>query len=169
MVETAWTARVGHHTDRTLATGLHGCFSSRQAAILNQSSVHGSARENSKIGSTFALRTPSYPYRLDRRSPLWLLRSHISRVLGPQMYECQDWEREYHLTPHGWLSGSSYIQGEITAEVEPPSDRILTLVEQSRFVSGPSGAQSDLRYYWKSPEISTDDLYKLLATFGHRP
>jgi hypothetical protein len=85
------------------------------------------------------------------------------------MYLHQDWEQEYHLTPHGWLSGSSYELGEIAAEIKPPTDRILTLVEQSRFVPGPSGAQSDWRYDWKSPEISTDDLYRLLARFGHRP
>lgn len=85
------------------------------------------------------------------------------------MYECQDWEREYHLTPQGWLTGSSYVLGEIAAEVEPPSDRVLTLVEQSRFVSGLSEARSDWRYDWKSPEIGTDDPHKLLAMFGHRP
>jgi hypothetical protein len=129
----------------------------------------GSAREVYQIVSTFALPKPSYPYRLDGCSPLWLLRSHISKVPGLQMYLHQDWEREYHLTPRGWLSGSSYVLGEIAAEIEPPTDRILTLVEQSRFVPGPSGAQSDWRYDWKSPEISTDDLYRLLATFGHRP
>jgi hypothetical protein len=32
-----------------------------------------------------------------------------------------------------------------------------------------SGAQSDWRCDWKSPEVSTDDLYRLLATFCHRP
>jgi len=80
-----------------------------------------------------------------------------------------DWEQEYHLTPEGWVSGSSYVLGEATAEVEPPDDRVLTMVERSRSVPGPSGEESDWRYDWKSPEINPDVLHKLLAIFGHRP
>jgi hypothetical protein len=80
-----------------------------------------------------------------------------------------DWEQEYHLTPEGWVPGSSYVLGEVAAEVEPPDDRVLTMVEQSRLVAGPSGEVSTWRYDWKAPEIIPDDLDRLLAVFGHRP
>jgi hypothetical protein len=81
----------------------------------------------------------------------------------------QDWQQEYHLTPDGWLPGSSYVLGEIAAEIEPPNDRVLTMVEENRPVSGPSGERSNWRYDWKAPEINAEALYRLLAIFGHRP
>jgi hypothetical protein len=80
-----------------------------------------------------------------------------------------DWEQEYHLTSEGWFLGSSYVLGEVAAEVELPDDRVLTMVEQSRVVAGPSGEESIWRYDWQSPEINPDALHRLLAVFGHRP
>jgi hypothetical protein len=49
-----------------------------------------------------------------------------------------DLETEYHLTPTGWVTGTSYFFGKTKEEIAPPSDRLVTMVEriyQSRFTT----------------------------------
>lgn len=44
-------------------------------------------------------------------------------------------ETEYHLTPNGWIQGTSLFYGK-GETVPPPPDRVLTLVELIEQASG---------------------------------
>ena len=76
-------------------------------------------------------------------------------------------ETEYHLTPHGWVVGTSYFFGKTEKEVAPPPDRVLTLVrkiyQSSRWSPEERSSwercgrrtfqQSNLRHSWHSSPI----------------
>ena len=80
-----------------------------------------------------------------------------------------DYETEYHLTPHGWKSGTSYFYGKAQKEVQPPSDRVLTVVRHVTQASGWSREEVSWRTDWTSPNTPPDVLKALMVKYGERP
>lgn len=81
----------------------------------------------------------------------------------------EQWEYEYHLTLQGWVSGSFYFRGTLARKVQTPSDRILTLVQESGRASENTGMRTTWRREWRSPAHSRAEIDLLLTQFGHRP
>jgi hypothetical protein len=79
------------------------------------------------------------------------------------------YEQEYHLTPTGWKSGTSYSYGNAEQEVKLPLDRVLTVVREVRQSSGWS--PEDISWYekWRSSEVSPGETNGLIKQFGNRP
>jgi hypothetical protein len=73
---------------------------------------------------------------------------------------------EYHLTPHGWVTGTyryfDAVQGE---EIQPPPDRVETIEVTSEQASGWSKTCSYSTSIWKSSHISETELDALYKKF----
>jgi hypothetical protein len=80
-----------------------------------------------------------------------------------------DYEVEYHLTPTGWKRGTSYYYGKTQQEIEPPSDRVLTVVKEVTQSSGWSREEVSWGTKWKSNETPSDAVDALVAKFGELP
>jgi hypothetical protein len=76
-----------------------------------------------------------------------------------------DLETEYHLTPSGWVEGTERYFGDIQRNVDPPADRVLTMVGRIYQSSGWSPEDRSIREEWRSPTISDADLNALRQKF----
>lgn len=77
-----------------------------------------------------------------------------------------DCETEYHLTPNGWVIGTSYFFSKVDGkEIEPPLDRVLTIAARIYQRSGWSPEERSTSEKWRSPNVSEDELAKLQSKF----
>lgn len=74
-------------------------------------------------------------------------------------------ETEYHLTPNGWVKGTSRFFRKAEKEVPPPADRLLTMVELIEQSSRWSRDETSWREEWRSPHVSDSELEKLRKKF----
>ena len=73
---------------------------------------------------------------------------------------------DYHLTPRGWIKGTSEFFGVTDGSPEiPPDDRVLTEHLSVRQSSGYSDAHDSWRETWRSGSISDDELRALKKKF----
>lgn len=78
-----------------------------------------------------------------------------------------DYEDEYHLTPHGWVEGDSYYYGKAQKNIAPPKDRVLTIVDRSVQSSRFAPSVSEWVEKWRSSDKSKVE--ELIAKFGSKP
>src|SRR5260370_2665440 len=74
-------------------------------------------------------------------------------------------EREYHLTPAGWIAGSLWVYGKVTEEKPIPSDRVETWIEE---IDDPSGWASEIvswKLVWFSPDATAETRAELNQKF----
>jgi hypothetical protein len=77
-----------------------------------------------------------------------------------------DLQTEYHLTPSGWKTGTERFFGDVQGQlVEPPADRVLTLVGRIYQASGWSPESRTIREEWRSPKICKEELAALQKKF----
>ena len=76
-----------------------------------------------------------------------------------------DFEIEYHLTPHGWKRGSEWFFGRIQAATPAPADRVLTLRKRLYQRSGASSPEIIWTTIWQKPGLDDDVLQALRARF----
>jgi hypothetical protein len=69
---------------------------------------------------------------------------------------------EWHLTPAGWVSGSSRRTGEGNVWRDEPEDRIITFVYQEQ-------PQVKVEESWRSKTAPAEHIEQLLAQHGHCP
>ena len=86
-----------------------------------------------------------------------------------QLLMYDEWEQEFHLTPHGWIAGCFFFRGDLTKFVVLPSDRVLTLVREVLHRSETDGPTITWCYEWKCKDRTQEEIDQLLAEFGHRP
>jgi hypothetical protein len=79
------------------------------------------------------------------------------------------YEREYHLTPNGWVLGTFYFYGKAKEKVAPPSDRVLTIVKEVEQSCGFSSEEISWREEWRSKKIEASQIARLLKKFGVHP
>jgi hypothetical protein len=81
-------------------------------------------------------------------------------------------EREYHLTPIGWMAGNFWVYGTLTEEKSAPSDRVETWIEE---IDDPSGWASEIvtwKPVWVSPDVTNEtraDLNQKFPQPRHTP
>jgi hypothetical protein len=92
-------------------------------------------------------------------------------------------ETEYHLTPQGWLKGSSWVYGAKTEDVPAPSVRVESWIEEIDDPSGGAAPKVSWRRIWESdsatqhakvelrhrfplPEYRPEDTFPLAKTFS---
>lgn len=81
-------------------------------------------------------------------------------------------EREYHLTPNGWVSGSFYVYGTKTEHVSIPLDRVETCIEEIEDTSGWAPPAVFWKTVWESDSLKAEDkaeLYKKFPRPEHIP
>jgi hypothetical protein len=78
------------------------------------------------------------------------------------------YQQEYHLTPSGWELGTFYFYGN-AKKIEPPSNRVVTIVKEVEQSSGFSPEEISWREDWRSNELDTKQINSLLKKFGDRP
>jgi len=77
-----------------------------------------------------------------------------------------DCSTEYHLTPKGWVIGTSYFFSNVNGkEIAPPIDRVLTLVGRTFQRSAWSPDERSLSEQWRSPIASDIELAELQRKF----
>ena len=69
---------------------------------------------------------------------------------------------EWHLTPAGWVSGSSRRTGEGNVWRDEPEDRIITFVYQEQ-------PQVKVEESWRSKTAPIGEIERLLAQHGECP
>jgi hypothetical protein len=74
-------------------------------------------------------------------------------------------EREYHLTPVGWVSGTFRVYGAATEEMKPPPDRVETWIEEIDDTSGGSSPAVFWRQIWESDSVSPETRAELNRKF----
>jgi hypothetical protein len=79
------------------------------------------------------------------------------------------YEDEYHLTPTGWKSGTSYYYGKAEQEVKLPPDRVLTIVREVKQPSGWSPDDISWREKWRSLDVPPEEIKEFIEQFGSRP
>lgn len=70
-------------------------------------------------------------------------------------------ETEWHLTPSGWINGTIRFFGHIQGTaVEPPPDRVLTVVHKIYQRSEWSSEERSIYEIWRSPSdsVTIDEL-----------
>jgi hypothetical protein len=85
--------------------------------------------------------------------------------VGEATKPLDDFEMEYHLTPHGWKRGSEWFFGRIQADTPAPTDRVLTLKKRIYQRSSASSIESAWTTVWRKPEITDEVLVALRARF----
>lgn len=79
------------------------------------------------------------------------------------------YEREYHLTPTGWVLGTFYFYSHAEESIAPPSDRVLTIIKEVKQSSGYSPEGISWREEWRSPDATDTRIKQLQGKFGERP
>jgi hypothetical protein len=76
-----------------------------------------------------------------------------------------DFEVEYHLTPHGWQRGSEWFFGRMQAETTAPPDRVLTL--KKRLYQRTVASDKDVGWItvWRDPKLPESELASLRTRF----
>ncbi|MGD0124005.1 MAG: hypothetical protein ABSF46_01505 [Terriglobia bacterium] len=72
---------------------------------------------------------------------------------------------DYHLTPNGWIKGTSYFFGNLTSGSVRPADCVLTLRLSVRQTFGFSGRKETWSEIWKSRSAKTGYVAKLQKNF----
>ncbi len=89
--------------------------------------------------------------------------------MGVAIMSYDRYEDEYHLTPDGWISGSSYFYGKSRQEAAPPPTRVLTLLREVRQSSGYSREEVSYSEVWRTQCDSAREIAELSARFGATP
>ncbi len=74
-------------------------------------------------------------------------------------------EREYHLTPVGWVSGTFRVYGASTQEIPPPPDRLETWIEEIDDTSGADPPSVSWKKIWESNSASARSKAELNRKF----
>jgi hypothetical protein len=76
-----------------------------------------------------------------------------------------DFEIEYHLTPHGWKRGCEWFFGELQAQTPAPPDRVLTL--RKKLLQRSAAEEKDICWstIWKDPEVPESALEQLQSRY----
>lgn len=76
-------------------------------------------------------------------------------------------ETEWHLTPNGWMHGTTRFFGHIQGEaVEPPPDRVLTVVHEIYQRSEWSSEERSVHEIWRSPSADSAMIGELRRQFS---
>jgi len=77
-----------------------------------------------------------------------------------------DLKTERHLTPSGWVAGTSRFFGTVQGdEVERPSDAVATFIDQIYQRSEWSAEERRHWLEWKAPDVSAEVYEALLDKF----
>jgi hypothetical protein len=82
------------------------------------------------------------------------------------MAASDEWQ-ERHLTPRGWIDGSYRVDGQGRVEVEPPTDRMMTVRYEEIWSLGMHSIKKGSDVMWKSEDQAL--INELLAKFGEAP
>ena len=76
-------------------------------------------------------------------------------------------ETEWHLTPQGWVAGTSRFYGkpDKDGEIEPPQDRVETWVSKTYQRSAWSSEERTWRRIWFDANLPEEDRNALRAKF----
>jgi hypothetical protein len=74
---------------------------------------------------------------------------------------------EWHLTPRGWISGSTRRDGEGNVWRDEPEDRVLTFVYKEQSTSSTPGPKGGVEESWRSK--TADNIGTLLQEHGPCP
>src|ERR1700721_4474825 len=85
--------------------------------------------------------------------------SSASRPVGVVEYSTANsgYSVDYHLTPHGWIEGSSTF-GIVNHESPPPSDRIETWSRTAEQSSGWSSEVVSWSRIWRDPATTDEEI-----------
>jgi hypothetical protein len=78
---------------------------------------------------------------------------------------CDDWDQEYHLTPRGWMTGSSKHYGRVDQKAPRPPDAVETWEQHASQTSGWSREIRMQRLVWHNPAIREEDRKALRSKF----
>ena len=81
----------------------------------------------------------------------------------------EEWEHEYHLTPHGWITGSFYFRGTLAKQVPVPHDRLMTVTQENMYFSADAPVKTTWRCDWRSSDHTAEEINTILLQYGHRP
>jgi hypothetical protein len=88
---------------------------------------------------------------------------------GESMAISRQWT-EWHLTPTGWVSGSSRRAGEGNVWRDEPSGRVITFVYQVQTDKAHPESHATVQESWRSKAAgATDTIEQLLAQHGPCP
>jgi hypothetical protein len=77
---------------------------------------------------------------------------------------------EWHLTPAGWVSGSSRRHGEGNVWRDEPEDRVITFVYQEQTDQAHPEPHATVQESWRSKAMeATPHIERLLAQHGPCP
>ena len=76
-----------------------------------------------------------------------------------------DWLQEYHLTPHGWIEGTSTSFGHRGKNVERPNEAVETWTEHLTQSSIYSATYSSKKLIWTSPDHTQQQRDAIRAQF----
>jgi hypothetical protein len=76
-----------------------------------------------------------------------------------------NWLQEYHLTPRGWIEGTSTSYGRVEKTVERPSDAVETWTEHLTQSSMYSPTYSSKKLIWTSPDHTQEERDAIRAQF----
>lgn len=77
---------------------------------------------------------------------------------------------EWHLTPAGWVSGSSRRQGEGNVWRDEPEHRVVTFVYQELVDQAKPEPQATVQESWRSKSVgASEKIDALLAQYGGCP
>ena len=74
---------------------------------------------------------------------------------------------EWHLTPGGWVRGSTRVQGRGNEWVDEPEDRVLSYVYKETQTSSAPSATVSSEESWRSKTAT--DIQELLGRHGQTP
>ena len=72
---------------------------------------------------------------------------------------------EYHLTPSGWVEGTSFYFGELHRRVERPADAVESWVRHMVQRHGFAEEKVEWRRRWRRESVSDDEVQALLRKF----
>jgi hypothetical protein len=77
---------------------------------------------------------------------------------------------EWHLTPAGWVSGSSRRDGEGNVWRDEPKDRVITFVYQEQIDKAHTEPHATVQESWRSKDVgAATGIEQLLAQHGPCP
>lgn len=76
-----------------------------------------------------------------------------------------DFAEEFHLTPSGWMRGTTRFYGKITKKVSPPKDRVQTWNRHAVQSSAFSSEEVDWKILWSDESVSEASVARLLKKY----